>query len=117
MYTHAQVKSRDPWQKQGLWRFQDAMIFVKSETRDVRDKIFAFQGLVKLEQKIQIDYNLTKEEVFRNVLIILFNYYHESEMQGSAEEQKFAESIGYLLDEFGLLDGLEKVFYSTQTIT
>ena len=38
-------------------------------------------------------------------------------MRGSAEEQKFAESIGYLLDEFGLPDGLEKVFYSAQTIT
>jgi hypothetical protein len=117
MYAHSQVKSRYPWQRQGLWCLQEVMTFVQGETRDVRDKIFALQGLVRPEQKIQIDYNFTKEEVFRNVLITLFNHYHESGMRGSAEEQNFAESIGYLLDEFGLPDGLEKVFYSAETIT
>lgn len=117
MYTHAQVYSRDPWQRHGLWRLQDAVGFVKSDARDVRDKTFALQGLVRPEQRIQIDYNLTKEEVFCKVLITLFNHYDISGMQGSDEEEKFSESIGYLLEGFGLPDGLEKVFDSSGTIT
>jgi len=116
VYTHAQVQLRDPWNRRRLWRLQDAIQFVKSEARDVRDKVFALQGLVMPEQRIRIDYTLTKEELFQKLLIALFSHYHESEIQGSPVQRKFAECMGYLLDEFGLPNGLERVFYNAQMI-
>jgi hypothetical protein len=117
MFMHAQVQARDPWNRRGLWRLQDAIPFVKNEASDTRDKVFALQGLVRPEQRIRIDYTLTKEELFQNLLIALFNHYHVSEIQGSSVQRKFAECIGDVLDEFGLPNGLEKVFYNAQMIT
>ncbi|KAF7507391.1 hypothetical protein GJ744_010450 [Endocarpon pusillum] len=116
VYMHAQAQLHTPWNRQGLWRLQDAIQFVKSEARDVRDKVFALQGLVRPDQRIRVDYTLSKEELFQNLLIALFNHYHEPEMRGSPEGRNFAEGMGYLLDEFGLPSGLKRLFYDAEMI-
>jgi hypothetical protein len=74
MYTHAQIQLRDPLHTQRLWRLQDAILFVRGEARDVRNKVFALQGLVMPEQRIRIDYTITKEKLFQEVLIVLFSH-------------------------------------------
>jgi hypothetical protein len=41
------------------------------ECADVRDRIFGIQGLVRLEYRVQVDYTLSRWELYQQVLEIL----------------------------------------------